>query len=65
MTKLGKLSALTLAAFALALAAAGAHASGQQRLYQECLAKVKDAKDPVEARNQCVWDHWDRMSEYN
>lgn len=65
MTNLGKLAALAFASTALALAAGGAAASGQQPIYQACLAKAKEAKDPVEARNQCVWEHWDRMSEYD
>ena len=64
MTRFRKLSAVAAAAALLALANLPAQASGQQPIYQACLAKAKTASDPTEARNQCVWDHWDRMAEY-
>lgn len=64
MTTLSKIAGgATMAALLLA-AGAPAHASGQQPIYQACLAKAKSAANPEQARNQCVWDHWARMAEY-
>jgi len=64
MTSIRKLTGVALAAANLAVATAPAQASGQQPIYQACLAKAKTAADPKLARDQCVWDHWDRMAEY-
>jgi len=63
MTSIRKLSGVALAAAILAVTTAPAQASGQQPIYQACLAKAKSAADPKLARDQCVWDHWDRMAE--
>ena len=64
MTSIRKLTGVTMAAGMLAVAAAPAQASGQQPIYQACLAKAKAAENPKLAKDQCVWDHWDRMAEY-
>jgi len=40
-------------------------ASGQLPIFKACLAKAADAANPEEARNQCYWNHWDLMAEYN
>lgn len=64
MTDIPKLAALTVAAALLAVTTGPVQASGQQPIYQACLAKAKTAADPKSARDQCVWDHWARMAEY-
>ena len=64
MTSLRKIVGAAMAAGLLATTAVPVHASGQQPIYQACLAEAKTAKDPKEARDQCVWDHWERMAEY-
>lgn len=64
MTTIRKLTGAALAAAMLAVATAPAQASGQQPIYQACLAKAKTAENPKLAKDQCVWDHWDRMAEY-
>ena len=64
MTDIRKLAALTMAAALLTITAGAVQASGQQPIYQDCLAKAKTAADPKSARDQCVWDHWARMAEY-
>lgn len=64
MTALRNITGVAMAAAMLAVATGPAHASGQQPIYQACLAKAKTAMDPKLAKDQCVWDHWDRMAEY-
>ena len=55
---------VAMAVAMLAVISAPAQASGQQPIYQACLAKARTADDPKLAKDQCVWDHWERMAEY-
>lgn len=64
MTSIHKLTGVAMAAAMLVVATAPAQASGQQPIFQACLAEAKTAADPKLAKDQCVWDHWDRMAEY-
>lgn len=64
MTSMRTLAGVAAATALLAATTPAALASGQQPIYQACLSAAKTAKDPEAARNQCVWDHWERMAEY-
>ncbi len=68
MTGIKKLTGVAptvaMAVAMLAVISAPAQASGQQPIYQACLAKARTADDPKLAKDQCVWDHWERMAEY-
>ena len=64
MTLSMRIAAIVVTTAVLATAGAPARASGQLPIFKACLAEAEKAPDPEAARNQCVWDHWDRMSEY-
>lgn len=64
MTSIQKLTGIAMATALLAVTAAPVQASGQQPIYQACLKEAATAPDPKAARDQCVWDHWERMAEY-
>ena len=58
------IAAVAITAALLAATTAPAHASGQLPIFKACLAEAEKAPDPKIAKDQCVWDHWDLMSEY-
>jgi hypothetical protein len=60
-----KIAAAALSAALLATTMAPAQASGQLPIFKACLAEAEKAADPKAAKDQCVWDHWDLMAEYN
>ena len=60
-----KFAAIVMTTAVLATAVAPAQASGQLPIFKACLAEAEKAQDPKAARDQCVWDHWDLMAEYN
>ena len=60
-----KIAAAALTAAILATTMAPAQASGQLPIFKACLAEAEKAADPKAAKDQCVWDHWDLMAEYN
>lgn len=60
-----KIAAVLMTAGVLATAVAPAQASGQLPIFKACLVKAETAPDPKAAKNQCVWDHWDLMAEYD
>jgi hypothetical protein len=59
-----KAAGIAMTTAILATAVAPAQASGELPIFKACLAKAETAKDPKEARDQCVWEHWDLMAEY-
>ena len=42
-----------------------AEASGQLPILKACLAEADKAADPKAARDQCIWNHWELMAEYD
>lgn len=58
-------AAIVMTGAILAVAIAPVQASGQLPIFKACLVKAETAQDPKAARDQCVWDHWDLMAEYN
>jgi hypothetical protein len=60
-----KAAGIAMTAAVLAGAMGSAQASGQLPIFKACLAKAETAPDPKSARDQCVWHHWDLMSEYD
>lgn len=65
MKRTTTIAAITLTTAILTAAALPAHASGQLPILKACLAEAEKASDPKAARNQCIWNHWELMSEYN
>jgi len=65
MKNTAKIAAVLMAAGVVATAAAPAQASGQLPIFKACLVKAETAPDPKAAKDQCVWDHWDLMAEYD
>jgi len=59
-----KIAAIAMTTAALATSVVPARASGQLPIFKACLAKADMAPNPQAARDQCVWEHWDLMSEY-
>ncbi len=62
MTNAMKMAGIVMTAAVLAAAVTPAQASGALPIYKACLAKAEKAPNPMAAKNQCVWDHWDRMA---
>ena len=58
-----KVAAIAMTVAILATAVTPAQASGQLPIYKACLAMAEKAQDPKAARNECTWDHWERMAE--
>ena len=65
MKRTTKIAAIALTAAILTAAALPAKASGQLPILKACLSEAEKAPDPKAARNQCIWNHWELMSEYN
>jgi len=59
-----KIAAIVMTTAVLASTVTPARASGQLPIFKACLAKAEKAADQKAAMDQCVWDHWDLMSEY-
>ncbi len=59
-----KIAAVVITATVLASAVTPARASGQLPIFKACMAEAEKAADQKAARDQCVWDHWELMSEY-
>ena len=59
-----KVAGIVVTAAVLATAVAPAQASGQLPILKACLAAVEKAPNPKDAKNQCIWTHWDLMAEY-
>ena len=60
-----KIAGIVMTAAVIAGVAAPVQASGQLPIFKACLAKAETAPDPKTAKDQCVWEHWDLMSEYD
>lgn len=63
--KTAKISGIILTTALLAGGFTHASASGELPIFKACLAKVSDAPNPEEARNQCFWNHWELMASAN
>ena len=59
-----KLAGIVIMAAVFATAVAPAQASGQLPILKACLEEAKKAPNPKDAKNHCIWTHWDLMSEY-
>ena len=59
-----KIAGIAMTSAMLATAVTPVQASGELPIFKACLAAAKSANDPKEARDQCVWEHWDLMAEY-
>jgi hypothetical protein len=59
-----KIAAVVMATAVLATTVTPARASGQLPIFKACLVEAEKAVDQKAARDQCVWNHWDLMSEY-
>ena len=57
-----KISGLILTTALLAGGFTHASASGELPIFEACLAKVPEAANPEQARDQCFWNHWDLMA---
>jgi len=64
MRNIVKVAGIAMTSAMLATAVTPAQASGELPIFKACLAAAKTASDPKEARDQCVWEHWDLMAEY-
>ena len=60
-----KIAAIVMTTAVLASTVTPARASGQLPIFKACLANAERAADQKAARNQCVWNHWGLMSEYD
>jgi hypothetical protein len=59
-----KIATIVMTTAVLASTVTPARASGQLPIFKACLAKAGKAADQKAARDQCVWEHWDLMSEF-
>jgi len=59
-----KVAGIVMTAAVLATAVAPLEASSPLPILKACLEKAKKAPDPKDAKNQCIWTHWDLMAEY-
>jgi hypothetical protein len=55
---------MAAAAAVLMVTGAPALASGELPILRECLSRVDQAREPSLARNQCLWEHYERMASY-
>lgn len=60
-----KIAAMAMTAALLTTAFAPAQASGQLPIFKACLAEAEKAPDRKSAIDQCTWEHWEMMAEYN
>lgn len=59
-SKTAKIAGIILSGVMLAGSVGQAFAAtGEQATYQECISKAKQAQNPSDARNQCIWNHWE------
>lgn len=64
MKRTTRIAAIALTAAVLGTGMSQTQASGELQILKACLAKAEKAQNPTDARNQCIWQHWDLMAGY-